>query len=212
MRTIYSATAVYSYDELSDEAKDTALKGLWDLNVHDSFWYECTIEEIDSFGRVSGLYCEYGKEFDFDRGSYISIVGISSTFTDLEKNYPLTLSQYRNVALEVIKPFLDTFSAKEKRQLARLERVGALGTLSGETSQQRRGIRYDVETSAWDQYKRCIVLIDKLADAWKELIRDLEHYYVEYLRREYEYATSREAIEEAIISNEYEFTAEGERV
>ena len=41
-------------------------------------------------------------------------------------------------------------------------------------------------------------------------MRDLEHAYLGMLRREYEDRTSKEAIKESILANEYEFTEDGD--
>lgn len=38
MRTITKTYNVYSFDELSDEAKDRALNTLWDINVDHEWW------------------------------------------------------------------------------------------------------------------------------------------------------------------------------
>lgn len=46
-------------------------------------------------------------------------------------------------------------------------------------------------------------------DAISEFLHDLLEDYLVMLRNEYEYLTTKEAIEETIIANEYEFTEDG---
>ena len=53
-------TTIYEYDELSDEAKDTALNALVDINLHYD-WYEFIYEDADRIGLTL-------QGFDLDRG------------------------------------------------------------------------------------------------------------------------------------------------
>lgn len=39
-------TKVFKFDELSDDAKQTALEKLYDINVDDDFWFECCIDDV----------------------------------------------------------------------------------------------------------------------------------------------------------------------
>ena len=202
------ATTLYRFEELTDAAQETALQELWDINV-DYEWWDFTVEDISNFGEASGLGCEYGKEFDIDQRAYIHITGFSALFSTLLANRAKVEQEYPNLYAEALCPFLGQFSARDSRNLARLERTGDLGYLSGETSTDRRGIQSDIEAYGGTAYPRIAALLGKLAGAWKEFLRDVEHEYVCMLRREYEYSTSKEAIRETIIANEYEFTEDG---
>lgn len=57
---------LYKFDELSDEAKQTAIEKNYDLNVAGGFdWWENTYEDAKNIGlKITG--------FDIDRGSYCS--------------------------------------------------------------------------------------------------------------------------------------------
>ncbi len=60
MRTI--RTKVYQFSELSEQAKETAIKNSYDLNV-DYGWWESVYEDAENIGlKITG--------FDIDRGSY----------------------------------------------------------------------------------------------------------------------------------------------
>ena len=53
--------------------------------------------------------------------------------------------------------------------------------------------------------------IDADSDGVEEnFLNELLGYYLELLKKEFEYLTSDEAIKETLVSNEYDFTAEGE--
>lgn len=200
---------LYQFDELDEKAQQKALEKLWDINVNDSYWYDFITHDIKEFGNTSSLGCAYGREFDIDRGSYISIVDCHSTVSQIVENASKVSGEYPNVYQEVIAPFVASFTAKELKQISRLEKADLLGSLYGETSKHRQGIRYNVERYDTDQTKRIGRLIDKVEIAWGELLRDLEHCYVTMLREEYEYQTSEESIKESIRANEYEFTEHG---
>lgn len=53
---------LYSFDELSDEAKEKAINKLSDINV-DYEWWDCTFDDAKRIGLKI-------LEFDIDRGSY----------------------------------------------------------------------------------------------------------------------------------------------
>ena len=203
-------TTLYRFEELSEGAQEKAMERLWDINV-DHEWWEGTTEDIGNFGEASGLGCTYGKEFDIDRRAYVHITGCCVMFSTLLANKDKAEYEYPNIYAEALCPFLGQFSPRDCRNLARLERTGDLGYLSGETSTERRGIRMDIDCYQGGKgYPRITALLDRLTAAWEEFLRDLEHAYLCMLRREYEYQTSAEAIRESIIANEYEFMEDGE--
>lgn len=56
-------TKVYPFDELSDDAKEKAVEGLWDINIFYGDWWECTFEDATQVKLKL-------TEFELDRGSY----------------------------------------------------------------------------------------------------------------------------------------------
>lgn len=210
MREKVTKVMVYQFDELSEQAQQKALERLWDLHVEDSYWYDFITEDIKEFGKVSGVGCEYGREFDCDRANYISITDLHTTVSTIVNTSDRVKYEYPNVWQEVIAPFLKSFTPKELYQIKRLEKAQILGALSGHTSQQRRAQRTDVERYDTSYTPRIRALIDSVEVAWSELVRDLEYCYVKMLRDEYEYQTSAEQIIESIRANEYEFTENGD--
>ena len=55
-------TKVYPFDELSDEAKETAIEKMYDINIFYE-WWESVYDDAATIGLVI-------EEFDIDRGSY----------------------------------------------------------------------------------------------------------------------------------------------
>lgn len=65
-RTIHTETTVYKFDELSDDAKQTAVERLYDINV-DYDWWEYTHIDAEEIGcKISG--------FDTGRGGTCGLV------------------------------------------------------------------------------------------------------------------------------------------
>jgi hypothetical protein len=209
MRTKTTTTTLYQFDKLSAKAQQTALESCADINVDDSFWYESITDDIAEFGKASGFGCEYGGEFDCDRGDCIFIKDISTTVPELLANLP-RMHDFPNIYQEVIAPLERTFTPKEWRQLARLDRTRYLASLSGQTSRHRQGMQSDIERFDYGNRSAHITrLLDTLEEAWAQMIRDLESCYVGMLRDEYAYKTSEEAIRETIDCNAYKFTEAG---
>ena len=211
MRKEITKRTLYTFDELSEEAQDKALEKLWDINVDCYDWWECTVDDIDEFGKVSQLGCVYGKEFDLDRADYLSIKDFSCLFSELYKAWPETKKAYPDITEEILDSFFKEFSSREIKWLLRLEKYNLLSEMTGETSRQRRSGYSDIDTALFSvlYHKRCSKLIEKLENAWQDLVNGVEHYYKKMLRKEYEYMTSREAIIESINCNNYEFLKDG---
>jgi hypothetical protein len=210
-RTKTTIETVYQFDELTEEAQRHALEKLWDINVDDSYWFEGVTEDIALFGRFSGLGCEYGGEFDCERGSYIAIKHCCTSVSELRAKRE-ACQNFPKVSTEVIEPFFASLTAQEWRQVERLERAGYLGSLYGYTSRyDRRGC---AEMERWDsspdRTPRMSALLDKLERAWADLLTNLADCYLTMLRNEYAYRTSEEGIKDTIVANDYEFTAEGD--
>ena len=62
MRIKVTKTTVYPFDELSEEAKEQAVQGLWDINLMHE-WWEFTFEDAKNVGILI-------TDFNIDRGSY----------------------------------------------------------------------------------------------------------------------------------------------
>ena len=50
MRTETKTRELYTYDELSDEARETAISNHYDWNVWDGYWYESVFEDAEDIG------------------------------------------------------------------------------------------------------------------------------------------------------------------
>ena len=81
MRTQVTETVLYSFDELSDTAKQSAIESLYDLNV-DHDWWDYVYNDAEEVG------CEING-FDLDRGAYCDL-----TCNDTEHTAHMIISDH----------------------------------------------------------------------------------------------------------------------
>lgn len=121
-------------------------------------------------------------EFDIDRPNYCKIKFINSSTKIAEgimKNHGDTCETYQHA-----KAFLDNWSKFVEKY--------------------SNGINKEkVSEENYDIFDKCT---ENLED---EFLNDLQYDYLKMLNNEYEYQINREAIEETIRLNEYEFTEDG---
>jgi hypothetical protein len=211
MRIETQTRQLFTFNELSEDAQDKAVERLWDINV-DYDWDEHIINSIEEFGADSGLGGKYGGSFDLDRGSFLHIIGLNCLFSEIYEPWRSGRLQdeWKTAVAATIDPFFKAFSPREICWVLRLEKVGSLDVLSGETSTKGRSARCDLGWLGAD-CRRVLAraLVEKLALAWEDLVSNLEHYFLKQLRDEYAYQTSRAQIIDSILANCYEFTEDG---
>ena len=189
MRIQTTTKEVYTYDELPEDAKQRVLDKNWDINVDSDWWYDYdgktgfSSAEIKKY-RLDAEHCDdlltYKKlYFNIDRGDYIQ-------FVDAEFKHDETARKFLGVPKklweEVNWTILDQPFRNSNTRLA----YEANDYEKAFTDKQIEILDRAVERFA-----------DKIAEALKGL------------RNSYEYSTSREAIEETIKANDYEFDIDG---
>ena len=177
-------TMVYSFNELSDDAKKRALNAFRDINVEYDWWdgaYDtiCTAGkliglDIDRINFDTDLYCIFNAEYEYVRGASAAVCKEFPQNTDLHK-----------IASEL--------QALQKRHFYSL----SCAIAKGRSMNYYRCFRFGEDYECKD-----------LGD----IIDDFAHWARVLLRDEYKYLTSDEAVKETIEANEYEFTEEGKLV
>lgn len=202
---------VYLFDELSNEAKQTAISSNRSWNVQDFDWwgssYEAFAEAADLFGldirqtrkSLSGGGHRYDPTIFF---SGFSSQGDGACF---EGEYT-----YKRGALEATK---QAFPADS--ELLRIVRY--LQTL-----QQRNFYQLTAAAKHRGHYNHsgCMditvdradgkTLSDDDEESLKQLMRDFADWIYSRLEKEYDYLTSDEAVAESLRANEVEFTEDGQ--
>lgn len=175
---------VYSFAELSDDAKERALNAFRDINV-ESDWYEYAYDTIRAAGKLLGLeiddisfdvysYCIFDASYEYVRGAAKAVCKEFSWVDDLCK---------------VAKDLQDL----QKRHFYSLSCAVTEGRTTNRYSCFRFGEDYEC---------------DDLGD----ILDDFAHWARILLRDGYDYLTSDEAVKETIEANGYEFTEGGKLV
>ena len=175
---------VYSFAELSDEAKERVINAVRPVSV-DYNWYEDTFDTIRTAGKLLGLeigdiyfdtdsYCIFDAEYRYVRGASAAV----------RKGFP-----WADDLCKVAKDL----QALQKRHFY---------SLSCAVTKERDTNRYNCFRFGEDY--EC----DDLGD----ILDDFAHWARILLRDEYKWLTSDEAVREMIELNEYEFTEDGKLV
>ena len=175
---------VYSFAELSDDAKERALNEFRYIYV-DGDWYENVYYTIRAAGKLIGLdidriyfdtdlYCTFDASYEYARGASAAVCKEFPRATDLH---------------DVARKLQDL----QKRHFYSLSCAVTEGRSMNRYSCFRFGEDYECEDLG-------------------DIIDDFAHWARVLLRDESEYLTSDEAIKEIIIINEYEFTEAGKLV
>ena len=195
-------TKVYTFEELSEEAKEKAIKNRY-INVEISEWYwfiyDVFKHQYSNLFDITNIYFS-GFHSQGD-GAMFEYDGITDKLID-EFIAQLELSPLRKKIVKDI--FYFSGSGKHKGYYHNEHCCWHIINIEC-TYAYREGyypnideFMYELQVD-FDAYVR-----EKYIDLAKELYQSLEY--------EYEWHTSDEAIEERLIENEYEFTENGELI
>ena len=175
---------VYSFAELSDDAKKRALNAFRDINVEFD-WWEGSYYTIRAAGELLGLeigdihfdtylYCIFNADYEYVRGAAKAVKAEFPQDTKLH---------------DVARKLQDL----QKRHFYSLSCAVTEGRTTNRYSCFRFGEDYECKDLG-------------------DIIDDFAHWARVLLRDEYKYLTSDEAVKETIEANEYEFTEGGKLV
>ena len=183
---------LFTFEELSEEVQEKAIRNLWDINLHPG-WWECIYEDAETVGVEI-------KGFDIDRGSYceIEVYDFYETAELILRHHGKSCETYQ-AADDFIKK-INVLYARNEMPVAVLHNLSYKGEELSEKEDQ-----------LWDY---CEALLSDIEDEILQLesrfLAELEYAYLEALRADYEDRTSETMIKQSIIANEYEFTSEGD--
>lgn len=198
---------VYTYDELDDLAKEKA-RQWWAQHVfEDSCDWEFVYEDADRMAELMGISINTRAGKRHEPCIWFSGFSSQGDGACFEGSY-----RYKKGAVKAIKAECNDEEliriATELQAVQRRNFYRLYATCKHTGHYSHSGcMSVDVEDSE-NQYR-------DLGDAEEEirqLMRDFADWIYERLSDEYDYQTSDEAVEESILSNEYEFYQSGERV
>ena len=186
MRTI--TVKVYKFEELTEEAQQTAMSRLGDINVDYDWWeydglLDLTQEEMDKVGIVVGeidsvLFSYKIREFDLERGQYIQFDNIVCTNDE-------AFRRFLEISEELWVQCAYYFENHTRNSNTHLD----LHTNETPTAEEGEILDRAIE-----------IMAEKIHSAWVSL------------RNQQEYLTSEEAIKDTIQANEYEFYENGKLI
>lgn len=202
MREITTVKTVFTYDELSDKAKEKARDWFRESNC-DYEWFEYVYEDADNIAKILGI------ELDRKRGNTPDIM-FSGFYSQGDGACFEASYSYAKGAVKAVKDYApnDTELQRIAKLLQDTQRRNFY-RLTATTKQ--RGHYYhsgcmsvSVEDSE-NQYRD----IGDSEDDITQAMRDFADWIYKRLENEYEHLNSDETVESNIIANEYEFDEEG---
>jgi predicted RNase H-like HicB family nuclease len=217
MRTITTTVEVFKFDELSDEAKQTAIREYRSEGVDTSHNWDEAHKSVKEFHNIFGSREGNRSWLDVNTGhmdDQILELSGNRLRTYLINNFPSAFyerefrghSKNDNRSTEKPKGHR-LVTAIKKDCKGNYYRVFKSNFLT-ESCCPFTGVCYD--ESLLDPFKAFITLPD--ARTFEDLLQEAMESLRIYLESEDEYRNSDEAIEEDIESNDYEFTEDGKRI
>ena len=187
----------YTFDELSEKAQENALEKYWDWNVSDSFWSECTLDDVKEIGNLIGL------EIDNIYFSGFASQGDGACF---EGSY-----SYKAGGLKA----LEEYAPQEYELHAIAQQLQDLQCKNFYmlwANVKHRGHYYhemctDIQVGSDNEGMGGAN--DEAHDGTQEILRDFMRWIYKRLKSEYDYLTSEEQIKNSLIANEMEFNEDG---
>lgn len=176
---------VYKFEELSDKAQEKALERVNDINIDNDWWYFC-YEGFHENLKEIGLACE-SFYFSLDRDYYLEAVNLK--FTDVSK-------------------FIHTLVDENTKKSV----IDAAGLFFEKERYYHNRVTYKIYASGHipEGCYRLNKYLDSLVERANDALNNKLSEFLDILKQEYEYLTSKEAIIETIEANEYEFLENGE--
>ncbi|MBN7787672.1 hypothetical protein JYP51_22320 [Ponticoccus gilvus] len=204
---------VYRFDELSDAAKEKA-RAWYREGAFDDDWYDAVYEDFQRIAEILGLDLKKRPVHLFGGGTrrepWIWFRGFWSqgdgacfeTFYAYGKDTPRRIRGYAPQDTELHR-IADALQAVQRRNFYQLRADTA-----------HRGHYY---------HEYCMVIsVERDSPSWQDstadaeevvvkALRDLARWLYRQLEREYDYLSSDDVVDEAIIANGYTFTEAGQR-
>lgn len=200
---------LYGFAELSEKAKEKALREFANINVFDD-WYTFTVEDFKIVCETICITVDTTKTYF--RGFYSQ--GDGSCF-NAKVNIPQLVQAIKDQSWKDYAPMLEldlSLPQADSRiiPLIRKESFDIVPKITG--AERWYSIAADLNyylPNTGHRYDRIEAELQKLGD-WLQSVADkLNRYLYKSLEAEYEYQTKEETVIEAIEINEYQFTADG---
>ena len=204
-------TTVYTINELSDEAKESARCWYRQAGIHDE-WYDFVYEDFGTICRILGITLATTPVRLYGGGTrdkpQIFWAGFASQGDGASFAGRYSYARGGATAIRAHAP-RDTELHRIADELRAVQRKNFWQVHASVQQQGRYCHEYtmaiEVERDTWQPPT------DGAEDTVIEALRDLARWLYRQLRSEYEHQTSDEVVDEALDVNAFTFTAEGRR-
>lgn len=204
---------VYHMDELREAAKDKA-RAWYRERGFDYDWYAFSFEDFERICEILGITLKtrpvklYGGATRHD-----PLIGFTGFWSQGDgASFEGTYSYAKGVTAKIcayapqdekLHAIADTLQSLQRRNFYQIY---------ADISQRGRYYHeYTMSITAERDHPHHPAMTDDAENVLTEAFRDLARWLYARLRAEYDYSTSDEAVDEAIVANDYTFTEAGER-
>jgi hypothetical protein len=191
MRTVTIEKTILKYNELNEEQKRKVIEKLYDLNTNDSYWHESVIEDYTTILEILGF-----RDIKIYFSGFYS-QGDGACFTG--RFYPCQSEDEMNSRLNKLRGY-----APWDDDLYKLAR----NILNSGYNSEDDISRIDLYHRGHYYHEYSMHADDAGNDAFIENCRDIAKMIYNSLYKQHDYLSSREAIEETIEANDYEFDSD----
>lgn len=185
MKTEKREYKVFEFDELSEDSKQTAIEAFANINT-DMDWWAYSDELLD-IAKEYGIHINFQElQFDLERENYVAF----ETYNHSQK-----ADYIQGIYVEDSKKFI------KKAGLDLRECRNIIGNILIDHKHYAGGII--------SNYVECNDATSEQEEKLQECLEQMLDKMLDSLKAEYESVTSREAIEDTIRANEYEFLEDG---
>lgn len=181
-------TQTWKYDELPEDVKDKAVENLYDINVDSGYWYDYDGKTGFSKQEISKYHLQGLETTD--------LLAYKALYFDLDRGAYIQFKDAEFTDNELARRFLGV-----PRDL--WEQVyWTINDMPGRNSNTR--LEYEKQDNGEFTAKQTEILdraVERFADKIDEALSGL--------RKNFKYLTSREAIEETVRANDYDFDERG---
>jgi hypothetical protein len=206
-------TTVFHLGELSEKARETARAWYREAAPCDD-WHECVFEDFEAVCAILGVRLKTRSVRLFGGGTrqkpciYFSGFASQGDGACFEGSYgfapraPKAIRAHAPQDSELLR-IADALQAIQRRNFYQLH---------AEACQRGRGCHeYSMSIAVERDSPNNQAMTADAEDTVTEALRDVARWLYRQLEREYDYQTSNEVTDEAILANEYTFTGDGRR-
>lgn len=193
MKTITTYTKVYDFEELNEEAKDTARQWWRELSQHDE-WWDYTYEDAKTIGSLMGIEIDdiffSGFWSQGDGAQFTGTYSYKTGSVKLVKSHAPKDEELHRIAEELFK-FQRRFSYTAEARITTNGRYSHSGCTCIDAGDQHGDL------NSADEIELTVIL------------RDFMDWIYQQLEMEHDWLNDNAQVDENLRGNEYEFTQYG---